>query len=416
MDGLMMDFPLTLVHVLERAGQLHRRQEVVSRQPDESVTRTTWAELYPRIHKFANALGRLGVKAGDRVATLGWNHARHLEAYFAVPAMGGVLHTVNPRLHPSDLAYIVNHAQDTVLLVDDVLLPVLERFRAEVRLRNVIVWSHGQPVPEGMLDYEALIQDELATFEYPRITEDQAAGLCYSSGTTGRPKGVLYSHRSLVLHSLASALPDAFAIGMADAILPVVPMFHVNAWGTPYTAALVGAKLVFPGPHLDAKNLLALMAQEKVTLAAGVPTAWLAVLDALDRDPKAHDLSALRALVVGGAAAPPAMIEAYDRRHGIKVVHAWGMTEMTPVGTVCHLKPALESLPEVDAAACARRRGSPSRWSRCARWATAGSCPGTESPWASCTCAARGLRGATTRTRRRPTSSPWTAGSAPATS
>ena len=348
MDGLMMDFPLTLVHLLERAGQLHRGQEVVSRQPDESVTRTTWADLYPRIHKFANALGRLGVKPGDRVATLGWNHARHLEAYFAVPAMGGVLHTVNPRLHPSDLAYIVNHAQDLVLLVDDVLLPVLERFRGEVRPRHVIVWSHGQPVPEGMLDYEAVIQDELTTFEYPRITEDQAAGLCYTSGTTGRPKGVLYSHRALVLHSLASALPDAIGIGMADAILPVVPMFHVNAWGTPFTAALVGAKLVLPGPHLDAKNLLQLMAQEKVTLAAGVPTVWLAVLDALDRQPKAHDLSALRALVVGGAAAPPSMIEAYDRRHGIKVVHAWGMTEMTPIGTVCHLKPALESLPEAD--------------------------------------------------------------------
>ncbi|GEJ56049.1 long-chain fatty acid--CoA ligase [Anaeromyxobacter diazotrophicus] len=348
MDGLMMDFPLTLIHVLERAGQLHRDQEVVSRLPDESLARTTWADLYRRIHKLANALQRLGVKPGDRVATLAWNHARHLEAYFAVPAMGGVLHTVNPRLHPSDLAYIVNHAQDQVLLVDDVLLPVLERFRAEIRPRHVVVFGHGQPPPEGMLDYEQLIADELTTFEYPRIEEHQAAGLCYSSGTTGRPKGVLYSHRALVLHSLASALPDVIGIGMSDVLLPVVPMFHVNAWGTPFTAALVGAKLVFPGPHLDARNLLHLMAEERVTLAAGVPTVWLAVLDELDRAPKSRDLSALRGLLVGGAAAPPAMIDAYRERHGIEVVHAWGMTEMTPIGTVCRLKPTLARLPAAE--------------------------------------------------------------------
>jgi fatty-acyl-CoA synthase len=347
MNGLMMDFPLTLTHILERAGQLHRATEVVSRQPDETITRTTWAELYKRIHKLANALRRLGVKPGDRVATLGWNHSRHLEAYFGVPCTGAVLHTINPRLHPSDLAYIVNHAQDQVLLVDEVLLPVLERFRAEVKPRHVVVWAHGRTVPEGMLDYEQLIADELPRFEYPRFEENQAAGLCYTSGTTGRPKGVLYSHRALVLHSLASALPDAIGISMRDALLPVVPMFHVNAWGTPFTAAMVGAKLVFPGPHLDPKNLLHLMESERVTLAAGVPTVWLAVLDELGRGPK-RDLSALRSLVVGGAAAPQAMIEAYQKRHGISVVHAWGMTEMTPIGTVCHLKPPLEAKPEED--------------------------------------------------------------------
>jgi fatty-acyl-CoA synthase len=348
MNGLMMNFPLTLVHILERAGQLHRTQEIVSRLPDESIARTTWGEVHRRVHKLANALQRLGVKPGDRVATLGWNHARHLEAYFGIPAMGGVLHTVNPRLHPSDLAYIVNHAQDQVIFVDEVLLPVLERFRAEIRPRHVVVWGHGKAPPEGMLDYEQLIADELPSFEYPRIDEDQAAGLCYSSGTTGRPKGVLYSHRALVLHSLASALPDCIGIGMADVLLPVVPMFHVNAWGTPFTAALVGAKLVFPGPHLDAKNVLQLMAQERVTLAAGVPTVWLAVLEELDRSPKARDLSALRAMVVGGSAAPQAMIEGFQKRHGLTVVHAWGMTEMTPIGTVCHLKPRLESLPEAE--------------------------------------------------------------------
>ncbi len=348
MDGLMMDFPLTLVHVLERAGQLCRATEVVSRQPDETVTRTTWAEIHRRVHKLANALQRLGVRPGDRVATLGWNHARHLEAYFAIPAAGAVLHTINPRLHPTDLAYIVNHAQDQVLLVDDVLLPVLERFRAEIDPRHVVVWGHGQAAPDGMLDYEQLIEPELPTFVYPHLDERQAAGLCYTSGTTGRPKGVLYSHRALVLHSLASALPDVLGVGMSDAIMPVVPMFHVNAWGIPFTAAMVGAKLVFPGPHLDPRNLLALLAQERVTLAAGVPTVWLAVLDELDRAPRAHDLAALRTLIVGGAAAPQAMIEAFHQRHGIDVIHAWGMTEMTPIGTVCRLKPPLARLPDAE--------------------------------------------------------------------
>jgi acyl-CoA synthetase (AMP-forming)/AMP-acid ligase II len=348
MDGLMMDYPLTLLHLLERAGTFFRDQEIVSREPDERLSRTTWGEVYRRVHKLANALRRLGVKPGDRVATLAWNHARHLEAYFAVPATGAVLHTVNPRLHPSDLAYIVNHAQDQVILVDEVLLPVLARFRAEVKPRHVVVFGHAHPTPEGMLDYEALIADELSHFEYPRLAEDQAAGLCYTSGTTGRPKGVLYSHRALVLHSLASALPDALGLGMDDALLPVVPMFHVNAWGTPFTAALVGAKLVFPGPHLDATNVLALMAEERVTVAAGVPTVWLAALDELDKAPGARDLSALRALVVGGAAAPQAMIEAFQKRHGVAVVHAWGMTEMTPLGTVSRLKPALAKLPEAE--------------------------------------------------------------------
>jgi fatty-acyl-CoA synthase len=348
MDGLMMDFPLTLAHLLERAGQFHGAQEIVSRQPDESVARTTWADVRRRAHKLANALQRLGLGPGDRVATLGWNHARHLEAYFGVPAMGGVLHTVNPRLHPTDLAYVVNHAQDEALIVDDVLLPVLERFRAQIAPRHVIVWAHGQPVPHGMLDYETLLEPELAGFAYPRIEEEQAAGLCYTSGTTGRPKGVLYSHRALVLHSLASALPDVLGMGMSDAVMPVVPMFHVNAWGIPFAGALVGAKLVFPGPHLDARSLVSLLAQERVTIAAGVPTAWLTVLEELDRRPRGRELSALRALVVGGAAAPQSMIEAFEKRHGIHVVHAWGMTEMTPIGTVCRVKPALAGEPEAE--------------------------------------------------------------------
>ena len=348
MQGLMMDFPLTLAHLFERFGRYYPTVDIVSRRPDKSIHRSSWGEVHRRVQKLANALLRLGVKPGDRVATLGWNHARHLEAYFGVPLAGAVLHTLNPRLHPGDLTYIMNHAEDQVLLLDDVLLPVWERFRHEVHPRHVVVWGHGQPAPEGTLDYEQLVEPELASFSPPPLDENQAAGLCYTSGITGRPKGVVYSHRAFILHSLASALPDAIGGSQSDALLPVVPMFHANAWGVPYTAALVGAKQVLPGPHLDPASLLELVATERVTVAAGVPTVWLAVLAALDKEPKRWDTSSLRCLAVGGSAAPQAMIEGFEKRHGLRVLHAWGMTEMTPIGTVCQLKPHLAKLPEAD--------------------------------------------------------------------
>ncbi len=348
MQGLMMDFPLTLTHVFERFGRYYPSVEIVSRRPDKSVHRSSWGDVHRRVQKLANALLRLGVKPGDRVATLGWNHARHLEAYFGVPLAGAVLHTMNPRLHPADLTYVMNHADDQVLLIDDVLLPAWERFRKDVHPRHVVVWGHGQPAPEGTLDYEQLIEPELSQFPLPAIDEGQAAAMCYTSGTTGRPKGVLYSHRALVLHSLACALPDAIGASHSDVFLPVVPMFHANAWGVPYTAALVGAKLVFPGPHLDPVSVLELIAAERVTVAAGVPTVWLAILDALDKEPKRWDTKSLRCMAVGGSAAPQAMIEGFERRHGLHVLHAWGMTETTPVGTVCTLKPRLEELPEAE--------------------------------------------------------------------
>jgi fatty-acyl-CoA synthase len=346
MDGLMMDYPLTLQHLFERAGCYFPTREIVSRRPDKSIARSTYAELHARVQKLANALTRLGLKPGDRVATLGWNHARHLEAYFAVPLAGGVLHTVNPRLSPTDLAYIMNDAEDGFLLVDDVLLPVWERFRHECHVRHEIVWANGGELPKGMTDYEALIAPELATFAFPRLEENQAAGLCYTSGTTGRPKGVLYSHRALVLHSLVSALPDALGLSQADAVMPVVPMFHVNAWGLPFTCTMLGAKQVFPGPHLDPANLLDLIQHERVTVTGGVPTVWLGILDALDKNPKGYDTSSLKTLIVGGSAAPPAMIEAFEKRHGLHVLHAWGMTEMTPLGTVSRLKAHLRDAPE----------------------------------------------------------------------
>ena len=345
MNGLMMDVPLTLTHLFERGGRLFGDREIVSRWPDRSVHRTTYAEFHRRSQKLANALRRLGVEAGERVATLCWNHGRHLEAYFGIPLMGGVLHTLNPRLSPQDLAYIVNHAEDAVLLVDDVLLPVYERFRNEVKLRHTIVFSHGKQA-EGFLDYEELIEPELPAFPPPAIDEQQAAGICYTSGTTGRPKGVVYSHRSMVLHALSLSLPDSIGLSQADVVMPVVPMFHVNAWGLPAASLMVGAKLVLPGPHLDAISLLQLVHEERVTLTAGVPTVWLSVLEALDKEPQRWDVRSLRQVMVGGSAAPQAMIEAFEQRYGLHVLHAWGMTEMSPVGTLCRLKPRMQSLPQ----------------------------------------------------------------------
>ena len=346
MDSSMMDFPLTLAHLFDRAGRYFPRTELVSRRPDKSIHRSTWGAFHARAQKLANALQRLGVKRGDRVATLGWNHSRHLEAYFGIPLMGGVLHTLNPRLSGQDLAYIMNHADDAVLLVDDVLLPVWERFKHEVHPRHVIVWGNGATTPAGLHDYEEVIEPELPHFTPVALDEKDAAGICYTSGTTGRPKGVVYSHRSMVLHAMSAALPDSLGLSQTSVVLPVVPMFHVNAWGLPFISAMVGAKIVFPGPHLDAPSVLQLIEEEQVTCAAGVPTVWLAILDALDKEPKRWNVSSVKQMVVGGSAAPQAMIEGFQKRHGLAVLHAWGMTEMSPIGTVSRLKASMVSLPE----------------------------------------------------------------------
>src|SRR4051794_23615894 len=272
MKSLTMESQLTLRPLFERAGRLFSNRPIVWRRPDRTVARHTYAEFQARTGQLANALSRLGLEPGDRIATLAWNHGRHLEAYFAVPLAGFVLHTLNPRLSPEDLAFIVNDAQDRVLIVDDVLLPTLLRFRDRIDVRKIIVWSHGAGIADGMIDYEAFIANEAPSFTPGPIDENDAAGLCYTSGTTGKPKGVLYSHRAIVLHSLVSAMPDAFGLGQHDVVMPVVPMFHVNAWGLPFTSVAVGAGLVFPGPHLDAASLLDLAAAEKVTFTAGVPT------------------------------------------------------------------------------------------------------------------------------------------------
>jgi fatty-acyl-CoA synthase len=335
----MMDFPLTLTHFLERARTFHGRSEIVSRRPDRSLHRYTYADFYRRACRLAGALRRLGVKPGDRVASLCWNHHEHLELYFAVPAMGAVLHTLNLRLHPNDLGYIARHAEDRVLVVDRSLLPLFEKFAGVVpSLERVIVIPDDGPTPDGRLDYEQLLAAESDSFDFPTLDERAGAMLCYTSGTTGNPKGVLYSHRSTVLHTLVSCMGDLLGLREADVVLPVVPMFHAAAWGLPFDALATGAKIVFPGPHLDPTSLLDLMAQERVSLAGGVPTIWLGILALLDQAPRKWDLSAMRTMVIGGSAAPPALIDGFLKRHGLVVTHAWGMSEMNPIGTLARLK------------------------------------------------------------------------------
>jgi fatty-acyl-CoA synthase len=342
MHGLMMDYPLTLSTIFRRAESLFPRREIVSRLADKSLHRYTYGDFADRARRLGRALLDLGVRPGDRVATLGWNHGSHLEAYFGIPLIGGVLHTLNLRLHPDELAYIVNHADDRAVLVDESLLPLWERIRPMVKVPVTIVVAASRPVAEGDLEYEALLAKSEPVHDLPDPDERDAAAMCYTTGTTGNPKGVLYTHRSLVLHTLGLSLDHCMGIRETDVMLPVVPMFHANAWGMPFSAVMVGAKMVMPGPHLDPPSLVDLFHRERVTVTGGVPTIWMGVLQFLDANPGKHDLSSMRAMYVGGSAAPQALIEAFERRHGLKIVQAWGMTEMAPVGTVANLPPLME--------------------------------------------------------------------------
>lgn len=334
MDGLMMDYPLTIAAMLRRTETMFGHKEIVSRRPDRSIERSNYATALGRARRLASALARLGVRRGDRVATLCWNHLRHLEAYYGVPTSGAVLHTLNIRLHPDELGYIASHAGDVALIVDRSLLPLAEQFRARTEIEHVIVVSEdGEPVP-GTIDYEALVASGDPAYTYPELGENEAAMMCYTSGTTGRPKGVLYSHRSTCLHTLGMLLAEVEGATERDTVLAVVPMFHANAWGMPFAAALVGARQALPGPHLDPASLVELFERERVTMAAGVPTIWLGILQYLDANPARHDLSSLSRMVVGGAAVPEALIRAFQDRHGLYIQQGWGMTETSPVGSM----------------------------------------------------------------------------------
>ena len=352
MLGQMQNHPLLISSVIDFAARHQGDTEVVSRRVEGDIHRYTWADVQRRAKQVAKALDALGVKVGERVGTLAWNGYRHLELYFGVSGSGRVLHTVNPRLLPEQIAWIVNHAEDQVLCFDTTFLPIVQGIHAHCKtVKRWIALCDEDKLPKdtgipNLISYEAWIGQQSPDYTWPVFDENTASSMCYTSGTTGNPKAALYSHRSTVLHAYAAALPDVMGLSARDSALPVVPMFHVNAWGLPYSAAMVGCKLVFPGPAMDGKSIYELMEAEKVTFAAGVPTVWQMLLGHLG--PNKLKFSSLTRTVIGGSAAPPAMIAAFRDQYGVDVLHAWGMTEMSPLGTLCTLKEKHKDLPDED--------------------------------------------------------------------
>ena len=347
MHSTMMDVPLSLNHLLERAGRIFGAGQVVTRRPDKSLRTHSYAEIYRRTRALASALQRLGLQRGDRVATLCWNHHAHLECYFGIPAAGGVVHTLNLRLSPRDIGWIAGDARDRFLIVDDILLPLYQQFAAHHAFEKVIVVPYsGAAVSDEFVDYEALLQSgDPDGFVYPQHAENDPVAMCYTSGTTGRAKGVVYSHRSLILHALVLCTADATALRNADVVLPVTPMFHVNAWGMPYAALMLGAKLVLPGPHLQPADLLDLMTAEPPTLSLGVPTIWMGLIQTYDAAIASGNCrwqlpNGMRSFV-GGAAVPESLIRAFAK-HGVTLVQGWGMTETSPLASSSYLRRELQ--------------------------------------------------------------------------
>ena len=349
MLGLMQDQPLLISSLIDFAERHHADGEIVSRRVEGDIHRYTWGDVAKRSRQVAHALDGLKLEFSDRVATLAWNGYRHLELYFGVSGSGRVLHTLNPRLHPDQVVWIANHAEDRVLCFDMTILPIIQAVHARCpMIKTYVALCDADKLPAdsgipNLVSYEAWMGSKPTVYEWPQFDENSASSMCYTSGTTGNPKAALYSHRSTTLHAYAAALPDVMCISARDSILPVVPMFHVNAWGIPYSAALTGAKLVFPGPAMDGKSVYEMMESERVTYSAGVPTVWQMMLAHM----KANNLkfSTMNRTVIGGSACPPAMIRAFNDDYGVEVLHAWGMTEMSPLGTLCTLKNKQLSLP-----------------------------------------------------------------------
>jgi fatty-acyl-CoA synthase len=350
MLGLMQDQPLLISNLIEFADKHHGDGEVVSRRVEGDIHRYTWSDVARRSRQVANALDGMNLGFSDRVATLAWNGYRHLELYFGVSGSGRVLHTINPRLHPDQIAWIANHAEDQVLCFDMTFLPIIQAVHGKCStVKHWVAMCDADKLPTdsgipNLISYEAWMGPQSPHYPWPVFDENTASSMCYTSGTTGHPKAALYSHRSTTLHAYAAALPDVMCISARDAILPVVPMFHVNAWGIPYSAALTGAKLVFPGPGMDGKSVYEMIENEGVTYAAGVPTVWQMLLTYMK--PDGLKFSTLRRTVIGGSACPPAMIDAFRDDYGVEVLHAWGMTELSPLGTLCTLKNKHLTLPK----------------------------------------------------------------------
>ena len=348
MLGLMQDWPLTLHKVIDHAASFHGDREIVSATPDGTLERTDWAAIAARSKRLSKALAARGINMGDRLATLAFNSARHIECWYGIAGAGAVYHTLNPRLFPEQIVWIANHAGDRVLFFDPVLAELVEKIAPQLKsVESFVALTDRDHLPDvalaNLIAYEELLAETDGAFAWPEFDENTACGLCYTSGTTGNPKGVLYSHRSNVLHAMMACSADTLGITARDTLLPVVPMFHANAWGTPFTAAMAGAKLVMPGPRLDGPSLCRLFTEEKVTMTAAVPTVWFAMLQYLEQT--GARLPDLKKVMIGGAACPRHVIETFERKYGIEVFHAWGMTETSPLGTTGTLKAKVANLP-----------------------------------------------------------------------
>ena len=362
MHGLMMNAPLLISSLIRHADRYHGDTEIVSRMIEGGIHRYNYAQAHRRARQLANGLESLGVRPADRIGTLAWNGFRHFETYYAVSGMAAVCHTINPRLFPEQIAYIINHADDQYVFVDLTFVPLVEKLAEHCpKVKGWIVMTDKPRMPRtnlrNALCYEELVNAHSDQYDWPTFEENTASSLCYTSGTTGNPKGVLYSHRSTLLHAYAACLPDALNLSARDVVMPVVPMFHVNAWGLPYSCALAGAKLVFPGAGMDGASLCELLEQERVTVSAGVPTIWLGLLNHAKQNKLRF--TTFNRTVIGGSACPPAMIQTFQEEFGVQVLHAWGMTEMSPLGTVCTLKARQLELPARARYAIQNKQGRP---------------------------------------------------------